>query len=83
MIVDMLIAGNKADDFPPCKKQGKISPLRLITDSRDIGTYNFILSGDFGGNAGHVLVDVVPWLIFGNDDDDYGLVVNKIIKLFE
>jgi hypothetical protein len=54
-----------------------------VTDSRDIGTYNFIPSGDLFENIGHGLADVLPWVIFGNDDDDPGLLINEIIKLFE
>ena len=55
----------------------------MVLDSRDIGTYNFSPSGTFWGSVGHVFVDIVPWILFGNDDNDPGFVVNEIIRLFE
>ena len=49
-----------------------------VTDSRDIGTYNFCPSGTMWGDAGHVCVDILPWVIFGNDDSDPGPGINII-----
>lgn len=54
---------------------------KLITDSHDIGTYNFVPTGGFLGTPDHILFDIAPWVIFGNDDDDF--IVNEVIKLFE
>ena len=55
----------------------------MVTDSRDIGTYNFSPSDDLIGSIGHGIVDILPWLVFGNDDDDPGPVANFIVTLFE
>ena len=55
----------------------------VVLDSRDIGTYNFSPSGTFVGSIGHFFADMLPWIIFGNDDDDPGLLANEIIRLFE
>ena len=41
-----------------------------VLDPRDVGTYNFVPSGGFWGNIGHSLFDVLPWVLFGNNDDD-------------
>lgn len=35
------------------------------------------------GNIGHFFADILPWAIFGNDDDDPGPLANEIIRLFE
>jgi hypothetical protein len=48
----------------------------MVLDSRDIGTYNFCPSGTLGGNIGHFFVDVLPWALFGNSDDDWGPLIN-------
>ena len=55
----------------------------MVLDSRDIGTYNFSPSGTFWGGAGHFFADILPWLIFGNDDDDPGPGLNEVIRWFE
>ncbi len=55
----------------------------MVLDSRDIGTYNFSPSGTFWGGIGHFFADMLPWYLFGNDDDDPGPVVNEIIRLLE
>ena len=54
-----------------------------VLDSRDIGTYNYSPSGTFFGSIGHFFADMLPWYLFGNDDDDPGPLVNEIIRLFE
>ena len=56
---------------------------KIVLDSRDVGTYNFSPSGTIGGSIGHFFADMLPWIIFGNDDDDPGLLANEIIRLFE
>ena len=53
----------------------------LVTDPRDVGTYNFCPSGAFLGRWGHRLIDVLPRFIFGNDDDDPGPLINEIINV--
>ena len=55
----------------------------MVLDSRDIGTYNCFPSGTFFGSIGHFFFDMLPWYLFGNDDDDPGPLVNEIIRLFE
>ena len=56
----------------------------MVLDSKDIGTYNFFPSDiSFWGDVGHVCFDILPWIFFGNDDDDPGPVAHKIINLFE
>ena len=54
----------------------------IVLDSRDIGTYNFSPSGTLFGSIGHFFADMLPWLIFGNDDDP-GPLANEFIRLFE
>ena len=40
----------------------------LVTDPRDYGTYNFASPTDNG--AGHFVDDVLPWIFYGNSEDD-------------
>ena len=54
---------------------------QLVTDPRDIGTYNFCPSSR--SKLGHLVLDIIPWVIFGNDDDDPGPLCNEIIKRME
>lgn len=56
---------------------------KIVSDSKDVGTYNFSPSGGFWGTVGHIGLDVIPWFVFGNDDDDPGPIVNFVISLFE
>ena len=58
----------------------------IVSDPRDIGTYNFCPSDEFwysNASIGHLVHDIIPWCIFGNSDDDPGWVANKVIRLFE
>ena len=55
----------------------------LVTDSRDIGTYNFFVPNDGWGKALHGVFDVVPRIVFGNDDDDTTLMYQRVISLFK
>jgi len=58
----------------------------IVLDPRDIGTYNFCPSDEFwysNASIGHLVHDIIPWLIFGNSDDDPGPIANEIIRLFE
>ncbi len=54
----------------------------LVVDSRDIGTYNFYPKINEEDLLGHTIADVIPYFIFGNDDDDPGPIINSIIKIF-
>ena len=58
----------------------------IVLDPRDIGTYNFCPSNELWyskESLGHLVIDIIPWIIFGNDDNDPGPIVNEIIRLFE
>ena len=58
----------------------------IVLDPRDIGTYNFCPSDELwysNKSIGHLFHDIIPWVIFGNSDDDPGPVLNEIIRLFE
>ena len=63
---------------------------QYVDDPRDIGTYNCFVPKGFWSGAGHIIVDVVPYFIFGNNDNDPGPIVNfaekwmnNLITLFE
>ena len=49
---------------------------KYVDDPRDIGTYNVFVPNDFGSTVGHIVIDVIPYLIFGNNDEDPGFIVN-------
>lgn len=53
----------------------------MVTDPRDIGTYNFCPSGGFVGSAGHFVKDILPWIVWGNTPDDTTTVVERIMGL--
>ena len=58
----------------------------IVLDARDIGTYNFSPSNELWYSEEslfHLALDIIPWVIFGNSDDDPGPVINIIIHLFE
>ena len=40
----------------------------LVTDPRDVGTYNF--ASPIDEPIKHVIVDVLPWIVWGNSRDD-------------
>jgi len=42
----------------------------LVTDPRDVGTYNFYPSEKIFGFFGHGVMDILPWIIWGNSDTD-------------
>ena len=52
------------------------SSEKIVLDPRDIGTYNFCPSGTLFKDIGHFVVDILPWVIYGNDDDDWGPLFN-------
>jgi len=41
---------------------------KLVTDPRDVGTYNFVSPNE--DPFGHFIKDVIPWIYFGNSPDD-------------
>lgn len=47
-----------------------------ITDPRDIGTYNYY-NPDTNGFM-HVVVDVLPWILWRNSEDDTTTVFDRI-----
>ena len=55
----------------------------LVIDPKDIGTYNYCVPKGGLSDVGHAIVDVLPYFIFGNNDDDWGPVLNTIIKWTE
>lgn len=58
----------------------------IVLDPRDIGTYNFCPSDELWyskASIGHFFADILPWFLFGNDDDDPGPIINEIINCFE
>ena len=59
---------------------------KIVLDPRDIGTYNFCPSkGSWytRNSIGHFFVDMLPWILLGNADDDYGPAINYVVSLFE
>ncbi len=52
----------------------------IVLDPRDIGTYNFVPSGNLIENIGHGIFDVIPWALFGNSDDDWGPLINIFLE---
>ena len=48
----------------------------LVTSAEDVGTYNFISPND---NAiGHFMVDVIPWIIYGNSEEDTTSIIQRV-----
>jgi len=39
----------------------------LVTDPRDVGTYNYASPDDI---IGHLFLDIVPWILWGNSPED-------------
>jgi RHS repeat-associated protein len=56
---------------------------QLVTNQKDIGTYNFSPSGTLWGDIKHALVDMFPWVIFGNGDADPGPLLDTVLLLFK
>ncbi|MBQ1735944.1 MAG: DNRLRE domain-containing protein [Firmicutes bacterium] len=55
----------------------------IVMDPRDIGTYNFHPADHtVKGDLLHFRYDILPWIIFGNDDSDPGPIINYVIKIF-
>ena len=82
------------DNDKVCLKDGREGIYdksgKFVNDPRDMATYNFFVPEDFENTVGHIVVDVIPYLIFGNNDSDPGFIINfiekwtnDIIELFE
>jgi RHS repeat-associated protein len=54
----------------------------MVTDPKDIGTYNYSPSGTFFGSIGHMAVDVVPWVLWGNSEDDDTNIFERAASFF-
>ncbi|MBR3895162.1 MAG: RHS repeat-associated core domain-containing protein [Clostridia bacterium] len=57
---------------------------KLVTDPRDIGTFNYFPSDHYGliGIIGHGYFDVLPWVIYGNSEDDTTTIFDRIFAFF-
>ncbi len=65
----LLVEGTKESCELVFDKEGK-----LVTDSVNLGTYNFRHSdGTFLGWWGHAFKDVIPYYFWGNDEVDKGI----------
>lgn len=51
-----------------------------MTDPRDVGTYNFSYPEGVWSSICHGVLDVAPWIIFGNNDEDPGPIINYPVK---
>ena len=54
-----------------------------VIDPRDIGTYNYFVPNSMKGVIGHAFKDVLPWVFFGNSDEDTSWMYQRIILLFK
>ena len=52
----------------------------LVDDPRDVGTYNFISPNKDG--LGHFIVDVVPWIWYGNSPNDTTTRPERFLSFF-
>ncbi|MBQ8345840.1 MAG: hypothetical protein IJY42_06230, partial [Clostridia bacterium] len=77
-----LTAGDKKNEKLcwPDGKEGIYQGDSLVTDPRDIGTYNFFMPTDPWNTSLHIVFDVFPWVVFGNNDDDPGPIINYPVK---
>ena len=62
--------------FPDGREGIYNSSGEIVTDSRDMGTYNSFVPNDFASSVGHAVFDVLPWIVFGNSDSDPGPIIN-------
>lgn len=54
----------------------------IVTDLRDIGSYNFVPSnkGTFGW-LGHTTKDIIPWILWGNSEGDTTTSLERIRRM--
>ena len=55
----------------------------IVNDPRDIGTYNFSVPNNTTSTFWHAVVDVAPWIVFGNFDDDTTLMFQRVTCMLE
>ena len=48
----------------------------VITDPRDIGTYNFCTHEE--NSVFHGMLDVLPWLVWGNSEEDTTSIIDRL-----
>ena len=53
---------------------------KVVTDIENIGTYNYFSPGNAIGNVLHIFADVLPYHIWGNDENDTTPVINRIFS---
>mgnify|MGYP003291388509 CR=1 FL=1 len=51
-----------------------------VTDPKDVGTYNYISPKT--DPVGHIVVDVIPWIIHGNSPDDTTKWWQRMVAFF-
>lgn len=49
---------------------------KIVTDPRDVGTYNFCSPQD--DVLGHAFMDVIPWILYGNSPSDNTSIIDRI-----
>jgi RHS repeat-associated protein len=76
-------SANKKVCWPDGKEGIYDSNGNLVTDPRDVGTYNYSVPNGGWSSAKHFVLDIAPWAIFGNSDDDPGPLFNVIAKAFD
>ena len=54
----------------------------LVTSDEDVGTYNYIPSGNVFESVGHFFVDILPWIIWGNSEKDPTLPGDRFASMF-
>lgn len=52
---------------------------KLVTDPRDVGTYNYFPSTE--SVVGHAVLDVLPWILWGNTIDDPTTPIERIFGM--
>ena len=52
----------------------------LVEDVRDVGTYNYASPTDDPWN--HFLLDVIPWIFWGNSQDDTTTIAERLNAFF-
>ena len=53
----------------------------IVTDPRDVGTFNFVPSDKYGifGIIGHTIFDVLPWYLYGNSPNVTITILDRIL----
>ena len=53
---------------------------KLVTDPRDVGTYNFVSPNE--DSIGHFIKDVIPWIQHGNSENDTTTPTQRFFSFF-